>query len=113
MSEPTPVHDWVELLRSAVAATSQSDVSRKIQISKTAICQILKGTYKSSAESIRDSVIRHLAPKEIDCPEHGRISTEVCDVEQRTPFAATSGERVRRWKACRACPRNTQKGGAR
>lgn len=46
--------DWIDLLRKAVKVEgSQAEVARKLKVSPSAICQLLKGSYPSDAEAIK------------------------------------------------------------
>jgi transcriptional regulator with XRE-family HTH domain len=99
--------DWiVALAYAADKGMSRRRLAEIIGYSPAAISQVLSGKYKGSFDKLAASVRRALMNDAVQCPILGEISGERCLAEQRKPLAATSGMRVRLWRACRNCEHN-------
>ncbi len=99
--------DRLELLRSAVAASSQAEVARRVGRSAAAINQVLRGTYAGNPEIILERVAAEYGPDSVNCPVMGEVPLAQCLESRNRPFSATNAMRVRLYKACRQCERRT------
>lgn len=98
--------DLMQLLRQKIAETSQAHVARALDISSSALSQLMSGTYKASPDAILERVREIYGGISVDCPVLGEIPLSKCSAERKKPFAATSHQRVALWKACQTCERN-------
>lgn len=92
-----------ELLLSAVKAKGQASVARELGYSPTAICLVLKGKYGAGSDKIHARVAEVYGVLTLDCPVLGEIPINRCADERRTPFSASSPQRVAIFRACREC----------
>lgn len=103
MSAPTT--DWLDVLRAACAAQSQTQVARLLGYSVTVVNQVLKSTYKGDLSRIQAAVEGALMHAEVECPVAGLIPRQRCIEHQRRPFAPTNPMNVQLYRACRSgCP---------
>jgi len=99
--------DWVlALAQAADSGMSRRRLAEAIGYSPAAVSQAMSGKYRGSMEKMAAAVRAALINDAVQCPVLGEISGERCLAEQRRPLAATSGMRVRLWRACRNCPHN-------
>lgn len=104
--------DWIEVLRAAAAASSQSEVAGRIGYSTAVVNQVLKGTYKGDMKRVERAVQGALMGATVNCPEIGEIPRQRCVEHQRAPFRITNPTAVRIYKACRSgCPNSLIKSG--
>jgi transcriptional regulator with XRE-family HTH domain len=104
--------DWaLALAQAADSGMSRRRLADLIGYSATAISQVLSGKYRGNKEKLAAAVRAALMHESVQCPVLGEISGEQCLSEQRKPLAATSGMRVRLWRACRGCGNNIGKEG--
>ena len=85
----TPVgngDDWVQVLRAACNAGSQTRAAELLGISEATVSQVLTGSYKAATTRIERRVRGELMGAVCDCPVMGEVSTRVCqDVQERQP----------------------------
>lgn len=93
----------IELLKKAVKANGQAAVARAISYSDSAVSQALHGKYRGSLDNLLARVTEVYGTGTVQCPVMGVISIQRCAAEKRKPFAATSPQRVRLYRACRDC----------
>ena len=102
-----PEHDWLALLRQAVAADPRhiTGVSERIGYSRTTVSLVLAGKYPNPTD-VASAVIA--AYVRIDCP-HLRISLDPadCTTYAARRYSALNAADVPHWRACRKCPHNT------
>ena len=98
--------DRMDLLRRAIAETSQADVARRIGRSAAAINQIIKGSYSGNPEAILELVAAEYGNDVVDCPVMGEVALSQCLESRNRPFSAANPTRVKLYKACRACAHN-------
>lgn len=98
--------DRLDILRSAVSATSQAEVARRIGRSPAAINQILKGKYPGNTSAILERVAAQFGADRVNCPVMGQVPLAQCLEERNRPFRATNPVRVRLYRACKNCERN-------
>ncbi len=101
-------HDRMDLLKQAVAASSQAEVARRIGRSASAINQVLKGSYPNP-EAILELVAAEYGGDTVDCPVMGQVPLAQCLEERGRPFRATNHQAVKLFQACTKCPRGGQK----
>lgn len=100
--------DWVLCLAEECAATNQARVAEHIGRSGALVSNVLRRKYPGDMEAVEDLVRGRYMRARILCPALGEISTAVCRnwlTKSRT-YANENGERVRMYRACRACPKN-------
>ena len=98
--------DLMKLLADKIAETSQAHVARMLDISSSALSQLMSGTYKAAPDAILERVREIYGGISVECPVLGEIPLSKCAAERKKPFAATSHQRVALWKACQKCDRN-------
>ena len=97
------ITDHMDLLKQAVTQYGQSTVARALGYSVSAVNQILRGKYKGGLTNVLKRVNEVYGTGTIECPVMGTITIQRCAAERKKPFAITSPQRVRLFKACRAC----------
>lgn len=100
---PKGERSWLDVLRAAVARSTQRRVADRLGVSQTVICQVLRGSYRGRMEMVESRVRGTLMAATVDCPVLGRISTRRCEDEQRRPFSTSNPTRVRLFVTCRSC----------
>lgn len=98
--------DHFELLNKAIAAQGQAAVARAIGYSASAVNQAAHGKYRGNLEKLLQRVVEVYGSGTVACPVMGDISIQRCAAERKKPFAATSPQRVRLYRACRGCARH-------
>lgn len=91
------------ILKKAVAAHGQAAVARATGYSDSAVSQAMHGKYRGSLDNMLARVEEVYGDGTVQCPVMGEISIQRCAAEKRKPFAATSPQRVRLYRACRQC----------
>lgn len=102
-----PEHDWLDLLRQAVASDPRgiSGVANRIGYSRPTVSRVLAGTYSNPAE-VASAVIAIYV--RIECPHlHITLAPEDCATYAARRYSAITGAEVPHWRACRKCPHNT------
>lgn len=95
--------DRMELLRRMVAEHGQAEVSRRINKSDSAVCQVLSGKYLGSTDNILQRVEEVFGQTTVTCPILGEITLGKCAEHRKRPFAATNPLRVALFRACAKC----------
>lgn len=95
--------DHMQLLKQAVAQYGQTTVARALGYSVSAVNQVLRGKYKGGLQNVLNRVNDVYGTGTIECPVMGTITIQRCAAERNKPFAVTSPQRVRLYKACRTC----------
>ena len=100
----------MDVLRQAVAESSQAQVSRRIGRSPAAISQVLKGSYAGDTATVLELVAAEYGGAAVECPIMGSVALTLC-IESRNivDFRPTNHQRVRLWKMCRDCERNPRR----
>ncbi len=99
--------EWLQVLAAACEATSQADVSRRLGISASSVCLLLKGTYKGRLDHMEARVRGELMARTVQCPVLGEMSTRQCCDEQKKPYWPNP-LRSALFKACKTCPHASQ-----
>lgn len=108
----TPAEHWLTLLRSAVSATSQADVARRLDLSRTSISLVLAGKYPGKTDRVAARVLRILG--QVKCTHTAELVTAtVClDFAARRP-PVNNPLKLLHWRACQSCPHRPVKGESR
>jgi hypothetical protein len=91
------------LLKQKIEESSQANVARMLEISGSALSQIMSGTYKAAPDAILERVREVYGGVSVQCPVLGEITLARSAQEQKRPFAATNPQRVRLYRECRTC----------
>ena len=84
---------------------SQTAVAARLNISGSAVSQVLGNTYIGRLDRIEQRVRGELMKQCVACPVLGEITKRRCMDEQgRTAFAPTNAVRVELRRACPRCP---------
>lgn len=96
---------WIDLLRAAVARSTQAQVGKELNYSSTVISLVLAGKYSRSTEGIRTAVLAKYS--QVDCPFlRGPIPAEDCRHHCSKPMPTNQPQAIRHWAACKICPLN-------
>jgi DNA-binding transcriptional regulator YdaS (Cro superfamily) len=96
---------WLDALAREIVAVGQHRAARRIGYSQSVVCQVMKGSYPGDLTAVRKAVEGGLLSATVACPVLGDVPSHRCLAIQRLPFSATTPERVRLWRICRAgCP---------
>jgi hypothetical protein len=92
---------WLETLRAAAAATSQTVAGRRIGYSATVVSQVLSGTYPGDVRRVQAAVEEALMAQTVDCPVVGDMPRQKCVEHQRAQRRQTNPMAVALYHACR------------
>lgn len=92
---------WLDMLRQACDAGTQTQIAERIGYSAGAISSVLSGTYKGNLDRVQQAVEGALMNSTVDCPVVGDLPRQRCIEHQRTPFTPTNPSRVALYRACR------------
>ena len=98
----------IELLRQMVDTLGLQEVAGRIGKSKTAVCHVLRGTYKGRPDRILKLVEEKFSMDVVRCPVLGEIALSRCVEERNRPFAAVNPIRVRLARTCPRCERGNR-----
>jgi len=84
------------------------EVAGRIGYSKSAVCHVLRGTYKGKVEKILLAAEQAFSVEEVFCPVLGDIPFHRCIEEQSRPFSSANSIRV---SLARTCPNCSSKKG--
>ena len=101
-----PPPDWIVALARACERETQAKVARRLGYSDAVVSSVLKGNYRGDHAAVETAVRAQLQAAAVTCPVLGEIALARCLAEQSRPLQATSGLRVRLYRACRTCPNN-------
>jgi len=109
----TDMPDWVQCLADECAASSQNKVAARLHRSASLVSAVLGRTYQGSYDAVEELVRGAYMRAVIQCPALGEIGTNDCQdwMRRAVTFSNINSERVRMYRACRACPRFTKGGG--
>ncbi|MBW7998377.1 MAG: helix-turn-helix transcriptional regulator [Candidatus Glassbacteria bacterium] len=93
---------WLELLKRAVADTSQARAAARIGYSPATVNLILHGKYKGSLENVAAKVLAALGS--VECPWLGSvIGAELCFLYRTRKVPANDPAEVKFWRHCQRC----------
>ncbi len=82
-------------------------VADRIGKSKTAVCHVVRGTYKGKPDRVLDAAEEAYSQRIIECPVKGEISYAECVENSRLPFSSVNPIRVRLARTCPRCGHKT------
>src|SRR5512136_460375 len=97
--------DQLALLRETCKRLSQAEVARRLGLSDSAICQVLKGSYNGSPDIILQKVEEIFGSTIVACPLLGEIPLRKCSDSRKRPLLAANPPSVQLWRACKECER--------
>lgn len=102
--------DWVRRLAEECAAQSQRRVAIRLNRSGALVNQVLKNKYAGDLGAVEDCVRGVFMNGTIECPALGSIPSNEChDWRKKSRrFGNANMLRVRMFRACNRCPRNTK-----
>lgn len=99
---------WLELLQARVKGSSQAAVARELGLSRSAISQVLSGTYPACTNAIAKKVLDTFG--DVACPHLGQaIPAMACLDFQGRAIPTSNPHALNHWAACQACPHNTHR----
>lgn len=102
-----PQEDWLMVLKTACADSSQAAVARQLGVSASALNQVLKGVYKGQVTRIQTLIEGRLMNQTVACPVAGDLPKHKClEHQARDVRMATVNPLFSRlYRACRSgCP---------
>ncbi|UWQ34594.1 hypothetical protein K3555_08960 [Leisingera sp. M527] len=100
------IPDWITVLATECDRASQNQVSKRLQISATAVSQVISRTYSASLENIEKRVREVYMNAPVNCPALAQeISSETC-LSWRLKSGAKTGSdpfSINMDRACRRC----------
>lgn len=108
------IPDWVLRLAEECAASSQNKVAARLNRSASLVSAVLSRDYKGSMEAVEEVVRGVYMRATIQCPALGEIGANACRdwMQLARTFSNVNSERVRMYRACRACPRMKKEASA-
>ena len=103
MKKPDERPDWIQALDEACKASSQGAVARRLGVSSSAVCAMLKGTYQADTYRMETRVRGALMAETVECPLLGELPTDQCVEEQGMGFHLNP-HRASLYIACKTCP---------
>lgn len=94
---------WIKILKAEIAKSSQAEVSRRLNLSKSTISQVLSDTYAANTDRIEEKVLLEFENKQVNCPILGLISLKECRINQNKEFSCNNMLSVKLYKACSNC----------
>lgn len=107
------IPDWVLRLAEECAASSQSRVAARLGRSAALVSNVLRAKYPGDMAAVEDMVRGRFMARTVTCPALGEISSATCRdwMALARTYGNETSERVRMYRACRACPRMTRQKG--
>lgn len=102
--------DWVRCLAEECAASSQRQVALRIKRSGSLVNQVLKNKYAGDLTAVEDVVRGIFMNGTVDCPQLGLLPSHECQDWRKKSrrFGNANALRVRMYRACNHCSRNTK-----
>ena len=95
-----PSTEWRTLLEHAVAASSVTDVARRLGVARSSLSLLLNGKYPGGTDKMAERVMATLAV----CPVYlGPRSGEICAVRHAAPVPTSNPFALRQWRECQQC----------
>ena len=103
--------EWVLVLAEACDArgSSQTAVAERLNVSGSAVSQVLGNTYVGRVDRIEQRVRGELMKQTVACPVLGEITKRRCMDAQSRAYAATNDLRIELRRACPRCPNYMRK----
>lgn len=97
---------WMDLLKSAVSASSKQQVANTLGVSRSQVSLVVNGKYIASTEHIAKKVLDVFG--RIQCPHlETEITQAECQSNRRGPAPTSSAREMKHWRACQSCKQNT------
>lgn len=94
---------WIDLLQSAVDASSMGKVAADLGLGRPTISLVLAGKYPAKTDRIAARVIGLYG--RVNCPHlHEELSGAQCQEYSSRAAPASSPFAMRHWRACQSCP---------
>lgn len=108
-----PEPEWIGLLRGELAkGKSISQIAREIGMARPSVSMLLSGSYPAQSLDLvtrkHGARVVQLYRDQVLCPHlKAGISSALCHAHATAPMSTSNPEKLRQWRACRACPLNT------
>ena len=104
--------DWVTCLAEECAGSSQRQVATRLGRSGALVNQVLKNKYNGDLVAVEDCVRGVFMNGTVKCPALGDLPSNEChDWRKKSRhFGNANMLRVRMYRACTHCPRNSREG---
>ena len=94
--------NWMQLLREAVNASSQTAVAGRLGVSRTTVSLVLSGKYPGKTDRVADRVLRAFG--QVQCTHTGQpIQLTVCVSYANRRAPINNPLELSHWRACRTC----------
>lgn len=94
--------DWVLVLAETCQRSTQTAVAKRLNYSPSVVSAVLSNAYQKGDMVKFEQMVRGaLMSETVACPELGDIARNQCLDWQAKPYAPTSSQRVRMYRACR------------
>lgn len=105
----TLAEHWLALLREAVSVSSQAEVARKLELSRTTISLVLAGKYPGKTDRVAARVLRVFG--QVKCTHTAEpVTPVVCmNFAARRP-PVNNPLALSHWRTCQTCPHSLVKG---
>lgn len=101
-----PRHDWLDLLRAEVAASSLAAVAERIGVSRTTVSLLLAGKYPAKTLDAVERKVRD-AFEARRCPALNAVITgDACQRYRTRAMPRSSARDLRHWRTCQTCSYN-------
>ena len=96
---------WVAALAKACEISSQGQVARRLNVSRTAVSRVLRNDYPHEPARLREKVVRELMEASVYCPVMGTITSQECQTWQGRVGAKPkpNSQWTRMDRTCRCC----------
>lgn len=107
-----PEPEWIGLMRAEQAAgKSISQIARETGIARPSVSMLLSNTYPAKSFDLvtrkYGAKVVQLYRNQVLCPFLRKaIGAEVCGTHASAPMSVSNPEKLRHWRACRACQLN-------
>lgn len=104
--------DWVALLASHCAESSQNKVAKRMNRSAALVSAVLRNRYEGDMGAVEEVVRGVFELATVACPALGEVQTNICRDWQlmAAKYSNENSERVRMHRACNRCPRYRAEG---
>ncbi|WP_186147302.1 helix-turn-helix domain-containing protein [Burkholderia gladioli] len=95
--------DWLDMLRMAVGASSQTEVAKRLEVSRTTVSLVLSGKYPGKTDRVAERVLKTFG--QVQCTHTGQLIQLTVCVSYTTRRAPINNPlELSQWRACRSCP---------
>ncbi len=100
---------WLEMLREAVAASSQTAVAERLDVSRTTVSLVLAGKYPGKTDKVAARVLRVFG--QVQCTHTGQpIELTVCVSYATRRPPVNNPREMSHFRTCLKCPLRPVKG---